>query len=121
MKPLELINSLIPYLPQKDISIAQNLIAKRDFEELSLLVKSVLAKIRRNKKSSNPNEEYLKLDREMIKELDINITNYLDFLDISQFTHEYGDEQESIPYDGLEDEDEGVWNDGDEWDNEELW
>lgn len=60
---------LCEFLPEKDIKIGLKFIQNRHFEELELLVKSVLDLIYLNNFKENPKEDLLKLDEMKIMEL----------------------------------------------------
>jgi hypothetical protein len=76
MNLLDKIEQGIEYLPEKDISIARQLLEERDFEELIFLVESSLYKINDNINSSHPKEEYLDIDLEKLEYLLDNLNDY---------------------------------------------
>lgn len=76
MNLLDKIKQGIEYLPEKDISIARQLLEERDFEELIFLVESSLYKINDNINSSHPKEEYLDIDLEKLEYLLDNLNDY---------------------------------------------
>jgi hypothetical protein len=70
------IESLLQYLPQKDIPYAQTFLIYRDFDSLKEIVDSALQKVKRNLKKENPKEEYLQLSIEDLSRLKSEVDNY---------------------------------------------
>lgn len=82
-KPIERIKSLIPTLPEKDISLGYKFLECRDFEQLKELVDSAIYKVRRNQKSENPKEKYANISIEDLSKLKSEVDIYISYIDIS--------------------------------------
>lgn len=78
---VERINLLLSHLPDKDIKLGNKLLQERNFEGLEELVDSAICKIKKNLISTNPKEEYLKIDFEELNKLKLEIDNYITYLE----------------------------------------
>ena len=70
------IREMLGRLPGKDAGIAERLLAKRDFSELSLLIWSDIVKIERAQKRKKCPDEYAGIDLLGLYELKILVDNY---------------------------------------------
>lgn len=86
--PVQIMNELIQYLPEKDIKYAKKFINERNFEALAELVKSDITKLDReiNKISDEYSEERLQLQRTLahLEKLKSEIDSYLILLGYSE-------------------------------------
>lgn len=99
--PVQKIEELICYLPQKDIPLANRFILSRRFEDLKDLVHSAIKKVEKNNKSNNPKEEYLYLDIEKMNKLKNEVDSYLYILGYT--TEEICDtEEDELNYENSE-------------------
>lgn len=97
-KPVERIKSLISSLPENDISLGYKFLKDRNFDSLKMLVDSALYKTKKNIRSENPKEEYLKVDIEELSKLKSEVDLYLSILDPSNEESEEYDEYDNLDY-----------------------
>lgn len=76
-KILNNIRSLIPYLPSKDVAYGNKFLNIRDFESLKDLVDSAIIRTKKNLKSEQPKEEYIKVNLEKLSSLQAEVNIYL--------------------------------------------
>lgn len=76
-KPVDRMRSLMVSLPERDIPLGYKFLDARDFEQLKELVDSALYKVKKNQKSENPKEEYLKVNIEDLSILKSEIDSYI--------------------------------------------
>ena len=79
-KPVQEIRKLIPFLPEKDISLGYKFLDSRDFESLQELVDSAIKKVRRSKlPTAKPElaERYKDVDTAMLHDLSSHIQDYV--------------------------------------------
>lgn len=82
--PTERIQNLIDSLPEKDIPLGHKFLSNRDFESLKELIDSAIYKIKKNLKTDNPKEEYLKVNFENLVELKSEVDLYLSMIEPSE-------------------------------------
>ena len=83
-KPVERIQALIGSLPERDIPLGHKFLNERDFDSLKELIDSAIYKVRRNLKSDNPREEYLKVNLEDLSRLKSEVDIYIVQLEIPE-------------------------------------
>lgn len=93
-RPVERIQALMNSLPSKDISLGYKFLSERDFESLKELVDSAIYKVRKNLKTDNPKEEYLKVNLEDISKLKSEVDLYLAILEPNEEIYNDFDECE---------------------------
>lgn len=93
-RPVERIQALMNSLPSKDISLGHKFLSERDFESLKELVDSAIYKVRKNLKTDNPKEEYLKVNLEDISKLKSEVDLYLAILEPNEEIYDDFDECE---------------------------
>lgn len=76
MNQVEKIKKLVLSLPKKDITLANDLIIKRDIEALNELVKSAIIKVNRNTISQVKKEQYNDINLEDLNTLQLEIESY---------------------------------------------
>ena len=79
-KPVQEIRKLIPFLPEKDISLGYKFLDSRDFESLQELTDSAIKKVRRSKlPTAKPElaERYKDVDTAMLHDLSSHIQDYV--------------------------------------------
>jgi Protein of unknown function (DUF1064). len=76
-KELSNIRKLIPKLPEKDCSVANKLLAARDFSGLEGLVKVIISRIERDRKKEDSEQRYKEIDLDSL---------YILLTDISMIT-----------------------------------
>lgn len=89
MSTLEIIQQLLPNLPDKDIKVANNLIEQKDFLSLRDLVDSAEFKVRRNLSCTNPKKEYLQINIQKLRELQYRVQEYTKQFDVEQYINPY--------------------------------
>lgn len=82
MSPVEKMISLTPYLPTKDIALANRLILERRFQDLFYIVKSDVYKTEKELQKEEPKAEYANLDLEKLQELLATVISYMNILDV---------------------------------------
>lgn len=86
--PVQIMNELVQYLPEKDIQYANKFIKERNFEAFSELVKSDIYKLERdiNKIEDEESEDRLTLQRTLahLEKLKSEIDSYLILLGYSE-------------------------------------
>lgn len=92
MEAIQRIRSLIRFLPERDIILANTFTDSRDFEALQELVDSAIIKVRRNLRSDNPKKEYINLDIYNIDVLKAEIDIYVEQLSIPPLYFNDGEE-----------------------------
>lgn len=80
--PIKRIESLIPSLPEKDIKYGNEFLKNRDFESLQLLIDSAIYRVKKSLDSENPKEEYLKVNMEDLRTLQVEVDYYARLLGI---------------------------------------
>lgn len=75
----------LPCLPDKDYFIALKLVKDRKFNDLALLINSVITLIEKNSNRENINQNYTGLDKDSIILLLDNVNQYTDQLSIEEF------------------------------------
>ena len=83
-EPIERMKSLMDSLPEKDIPLGYKFLNERKFDSLKELVDSALYKARKNLKSDNPREEYLKVNLEDLSRLKSEVDMYIVQLEIPE-------------------------------------
>ena len=71
-------------LPERDIPLGNRFLSDRDFESLKELVDSAIYKIKKNLRTDNPREEYLKIDLEDLSKLKLEVDLYLSMIELSE-------------------------------------
>lgn len=71
-------------LPERDIPLGNRFLSDRDFESLKELVDSAIYKIKKNLRTDNPREEYLKIDLEDLSKLKFEVDLYLSMIELSE-------------------------------------
>lgn len=99
-KSLDRIKSLIPSLPSKDVELGYRFLEERNIEALKDLVYSALYKVKRNLRSGNPKEEYIKINMDSLEQLSCEVLEYYsqfendDDDDLDEFTNMFLDDGE---------------------------
>lgn len=75
--PTNKIKKLISELPKRDIFLGYKFLEKRDFDSLKELVDSALIRTKKNLKTADPKEEYLKVDLDGLNTLKAEIDLYV--------------------------------------------
>ena len=83
-KPVERMKALIDSLPERDIPLGHKFLNKRDFDSLKELVDSAIYKVKKNLKSDNPREEYMKVNLEDLNMLKSEVDMYIIQLEIPE-------------------------------------
>lgn len=78
--PVKKITDLCRYLPIKDQFYADAFIIRRDFVSLKELVDSDCKKVEKNYGKAVPNEELLNINIDKLRELSVELDNYLEIL-----------------------------------------
>lgn len=91
MNRVETIKSLIRFLPDKDISLANKFIESRDFESLGELIDSALYKFRRHRND----DEYSNINEEELCRLKSEVDTYSMMFDLPSDDYN-GDDYEEI-------------------------
>ena len=81
-EPINIINALIPSLPEGDAKLAHKFLNSRDFESLQLLVDSSLVRVKKGLSKESPKEEYLKADLGEMRKLKSEIDTYCEALEL---------------------------------------
>ena len=76
MLKIDKIKQLCQHLPEKDKSLALKLIDHRDFDSLSMLITSVIARRETAIIDENTASDYYNLDINPIMELDVAVSEY---------------------------------------------
>ena len=71
-------------LPERDIPLGNRFLSDRDFESLKELVDSAIYKIKKNLRTDNPREEYLKIDLEDLSKLKLEVDLYLSMIELRE-------------------------------------
>ena len=71
-------------LPERDIPLGNRFLSDRNFESLKELVDSAIYKIKKNLRTDNPREEYLKIDLEDLSKLKLEVDLYLSTIELSE-------------------------------------
>ena len=71
-------------LPERDIPLGNRFLSDRNFESLKELVDSAIYKIKKNLRTDNPREEYLKIDLEDLSNLKREVDLYLSMIELSE-------------------------------------
>ena len=71
-------------LPERDIPLGNRFLSDRNFESLKELVDSAIYKIKKNLRTDNPREEYLKIDLEDLSKLKLEVDLYLSMIVLSE-------------------------------------
>ena len=71
-------------LPERDIPLGNKFLSDRNFESLKELVDSAIYKIKKNLRTDNPREEYLKIDLEDLSKLKLEVDLYLSMIELSE-------------------------------------
>ena len=90
-EPVERMKALMDSLPERDIPLGHKFLNERNFDSLKELVDSAIYKVKKNLKSDNPREEYMKINLEDLNMLKSEVDMYIIQLE--------------IPEDGMYDED----------------
>ena len=69
-------------LPERDIPLGNRFLSDRNFESLKELVDSAIYKIKKNLRTDNPREEYLKIDLEDLSKLKLEVDLYLSMIEL---------------------------------------
>ena len=83
-EPVERMRALIDSLPERDIPLGNKFLSDRNFESLKELVDSAIYKIKKNLRTDNPREEYLKIDLEDLSKLKLEVDLYLSMIELSE-------------------------------------
>lgn len=78
------IKILIPFLPTKDVTLANKFLENRDFNSLQELINSSIYIIKKNLKSVNPREEYLTVNLDKLATLKAEVDLYTTQLEIPE-------------------------------------
>lgn len=84
--PVKRMKALMYALPERDIPLGHKFLNERNFDSLKELVDSAIYKVRRNLKSDNPKEEYLKVNLEDLSKLKSEVDIYYDQWEIPEST-----------------------------------
>lgn len=100
--PVKTITDLCRYLPSKDIFHADAFIIRRDFVALRDLVNSAIKRVEKNYNKASPNEEYLDINLDKLRECVVKIDDYLMLLgeDLDQFNTDDDYYYEEVEEDG---------------------
>lgn len=71
-------------LPERDIPLGNRFLSDRNFESLKELVDSAIYKIKKNLRTDNPREEYLKIDLEDLSKLKLEVDLYLSMIELRE-------------------------------------
>ena len=71
-------------LPERDIPLGNRFLSDRNFESLKELVDSAIDKIKKNLRTDNPREEYLKIDLEDLSKLKLEVDLYLSMIELRE-------------------------------------
>ena len=71
-------------LPERDITLGNRCLSDRNFESLKELVDSAIYKIKKNLRTDNPREEYLKIDLEDLSKLKLEVDLYLSMIELNE-------------------------------------
>ena len=71
-------------LPERDIPLGNRFLSDRNFESLKELVDSAIYKIKKNLRTANPREEYLKIDLEDLSKLKLEVDLYLSMIELRE-------------------------------------
>lgn len=71
-------------LPERDIPLGNRFLSDRNFESLKELVDSAIYKIKKNLRTNNPREEYLKIDLEDLSKLKLEVDLYLSMIELRE-------------------------------------
>ena len=71
-------------LPERDIPLGNRFLSDRNFESLKELVDSAIYKIKKNLRTDNPREEYLKIDLEDLSKLKLEVDLYLSMIELNE-------------------------------------
>ena len=88
--PIQIMESLIPSLPERDVALGHKFLKTRDFESLKMLIDSAIIKVKKGLMKENPREEYLKVDMERLQTLKAEVDTYYSMLELP------GQEENSI-------------------------
>ena len=83
-EPVERMKALMDSLPERDIPLGYKFLNKRDFDSLKELVDSAIYKVKKNLKSDNPREEYMKVNLEDLNMLKSEVDMYIIQLEIPE-------------------------------------
>ena len=86
---IETIRRLIVYLPKRDIQLGYKFLNRRDFDSLKELIDSAIYKVEKNLASENPKDEYIKLDLDMMNELQQEVYLYAINLELPDNEDDY--------------------------------
>lgn len=81
-KPVERIRTLLSSLPSSDVRIGEELLTKRDFESLQLLIDSAIVRIKKGLSKDNVKDEYLKVDLREVSKLKSEVDTYCMVLEL---------------------------------------
>ena len=82
--PTNKIKKLISELPKRDIFLGYKFLEKRDFDSLIELVDSALIRTKKNLKTADPKEEYLRVDLDGLNTLKAEIDLYVMSMDLPE-------------------------------------
>lgn len=82
--PTNKIKKLISELPKRDIFLGYKFLEKRDFDSLKELVDSALIRTKKNLKTADPKEEYLRVDLDGLNTLKAEIDLYVMSMDLPE-------------------------------------
>lgn len=82
--PTNKIKKLISELPKRDIFLGYKFLEKRDFDSLKELVDSALIRTKKNLKTADPKEEYLRVDLDGLNTLKAEIDLYVMSIDLPE-------------------------------------
>ncbi len=82
--PIQIIEGLIPSLPERDIVLGHKFLKTRDFESLKMLVDSAIIKVKKGLMKENPKEEYLKVNMERLQTLKAEVDTYYSMLELPE-------------------------------------
>lgn len=94
--PVEIMNELITFLPEKDVKYAQKFIANREFENLYDLVLSDIRIIEKNLQKIDESQKYNDINLIKLQELFNTINEYLILLDPNWLINQSNEYEENI-------------------------
>ena len=71
-------------LPERDIPLGNRFLSDRNFESLKERGDSAIYKIKKNLRTDNTREEYLKIDLEDLSKLKLEVDLYLSMIELNE-------------------------------------
>lgn len=97
--PLQKINELVPFLPKRDITLAQKFIADRDWDSLKELTWSAYKIVEAAQRKESPSAKYADLDLDKIRDLAVLCNEYYYIIypdELEPEEEEYNDVEEEF-------------------------